>query len=303
MTDPHSRTQRLKSLGETDSPKRQSFFERLSSLLLREPEDREQLLDVLQAAHERNLVDADGLSMMEGVLQVGELTARDIMVPGPQMDMIDVAEPLEAIIPEVIRTAHSRFPVYDGDRENIIGILLAKDLLRYYQHDDFDLRGMLRPVVFIPESKRLNVLLRDFRSNRNHLAIVVDEYGNVSGLITIEDVLEQIVGDIEDEHDQHDEDADAILATGDGRWRVKALTDIAQFNETFGTDLGGDGFDTIGGYVTGQFGRVPHRGETIALGPLRFEVLRGDARHVQMLLVERVELLEPQEQPEHASSN
>ncbi|WP_085316695.1 HlyC/CorC family transporter [Derxia lacustris] len=289
MNDPLSRSQRLRSLGEPISTeKKLSFFERLSSLLLREPEDREQLLEVLHAAHDRELVDDDALSMMEGVLQVSELAARDIMVQRAQMDMIDIADPLDSIVPFVVETAHSRFPVFEGDRDRVIGILLAKDLLRCFSSGsprDFDLRGILRPVVFIPESKRLNVLLRDFRANRNHQAIVVDEYGGVAGLITIEDVLEQIVGDIEDEHDFHEDD-DMIVLAGEGRWRVRGLTGIDDFNERFGTQFESEDIDTIGGLVTNELGHVPHRGETIRLGPIAFEVLRADARQLHVLLVE-----------------
>jgi magnesium and cobalt transporter len=217
------------------------------------------------------------------------------------MDVIDIAEPPEKWIPFVIETAHSRFPVIDGSRDHVIGILLAKDLLRYYTESDFDVRGSLRPAVFIPESKPLNVLLRDFRANRNHIALVVDEYGGVSGLITIEDVLEQIVGDIEDEYD-FDESEDAIISEADGKYRVKALTEIAQFNETFGTKFPDDAFDTIGGLVTDQFGRVPKRGEAVEIDDIRFEVLRADARHADLFLVNRIpktvvrEFLEDDEQ-------
>jgi magnesium and cobalt transporter len=225
--------------------------------------------------------------MIEGVLQVSELRARDLMVPRSQADMIDAAEPVDAWIGRVIETAHSRFPVFDGNRDHVVGILLAKDLLRYYTEDDFDLRSMLRPAVFIPESKPLNVLLRDFRSNRNHMAIVVDEYGGVAGLITIEDVLEQIVGDIEDEYD-FDEASDNIVAEKGNRFRVKALTEIAAFNEAFGTTYSDQEFDTIGGLVTDHFGRVPRRGDAMELDGLRLEVLRADARQVHLLQVTRL---------------
>ena len=178
------------------------WLERISAFLLREPEDREQLIELLRSAYERQLLDSDALSMIEGVLQVSEMQARDIMIPRAQMDMIDVAEAPDKFVPLVIQTNHSRFPVYEGDRDHVIGILLAKDLLRFYAgEEEFNVRDMLRPAVFIPESKRLNVLLKDFRANRNHMAMVVDEYGGVAGLVTIEDVLEQIVGEIEDEHD------------------------------------------------------------------------------------------------------
>src|SRR3990167_6279608 len=200
------------------------LLERLSAFLLREPEDREQLIQLLHSAYERNLLDADALSMMEGVLQVSERQVREIMIPRAQMDVIDINEPPEKFIPFVVETAHSRFPVIDGDKDNIIGILLAKDLLRYYAGEKFDVRDMLRPAVFVPESKRLNVLLRDFRSNRNHIALVVDEYGGVCGMATIEDVLEQIVGDIEDEYD-FDEDQGNIVADGTNSWRIKATTE------------------------------------------------------------------------------
>ena len=275
-----------------DHPKpHRSLFERLTALISPEPENRSELLEVLHDAHERNLLDADALSMIEGVFQVSDLCARDIMIPRSQMDVVDVARPIEEWMPMVLSTAHSRFPAVDGDRDKVIGILLAKDLLRYYAEDEFDLRDMLRPAVFIPESKRLNVLLRDFRANRNHIAIVVDEYGGVAGLITIEDVLEQIVGDIEDEYD-FDEEEDNILPVKDGdvglRWRVKALTEIEQFNEALGTSLANDDVDTIGGLVANHLGRMPRKGEQFEIDDLRFEVLRADARQVHVLLVEKL---------------
>ena len=222
-----------------------SLLERLSHFLLREPEDREQLVSLLHGAYENHLMDADSLAMIEGVLQVSEMQVRDIMIPRSQMDVIDITQPPEAFIPHVIETAHSRFPVIEDDKNDVIGILLAKDLLRYYAGEDFEVRDMLRPAVFIPESKRLNILLKEFRSNRNHIAIVVDEYGGVAGMVTIEDVLEQIVGDIEDEYD-YDEDEDNIIRNADGQYRVKALTEIADFNEIIGTDLSDEEFSTIG---------------------------------------------------------
>lgn len=260
-------------------------------MLLREPEDREQLLEILHQAHERNLLDADAMSMIEGVMQVSEQAARDIMVPRSQMDMIDIQEPIEAIVQFAISTTHSRFPVYEGTRDNVIGILLAKDLLQFCGGESFDVRDSLRPAVFIPESKRLNVLLRDFRINRNHIAMVVDEYGGIAGLITIEDVLEQIVGDIEDEYD-FDEESDNIIAINGAldhqHYRVRALTEISQFNDVFGTRYSDDSSDTIGGLLADHLGRVPRRGETIVLSPMRFEVVRADARQVHVLKVERL---------------
>ncbi|MGH8806855.1 MAG: HlyC/CorC family transporter [Noviherbaspirillum sp.] len=274
-----------------DTKPQRSLFERLTALISPEPENRAELLDILQEAHERNLIDADALSMIEGVFQVSDLSARDIMVPRPQMDVIDINKPLNEWMPLVLGTAHSRFPAVDSDRDKVVGILLAKDLLRYYAEESFDVRDMLRPAVFIPESKQLNVLLRDFRANRNHMAIVVDEYGGVAGLITIEDVLEQIVGDIEDEYD-FDEEEDNILPVNDGarrrRWRVKALTEIEQFNETLGTTVSDDDVDTIGGLVANHLGRVPRKGDMFDIGNLRFEVLRADARQVHVLLVEKL---------------
>jgi magnesium and cobalt transporter len=274
-----------------DAKPHRSLLERLTALISPEPENRAELLEILHDAHERNLIDADALSMIEGVFQVSDLSARDIMVPRSQVDMVDISKPIEEWMPLVLETAHSRFPAVDGERDRVIGILLAKDLLRYYAEDSFDVRGMLRPAVFIPEAKRLNVLLSDFRANRNHMAVVVDEYGGVAGLITIEDVLEQIVGDIEDEYD-FDEEEDNILALKDGplgpRWRVKALTEIEQFNDEIGSHFDDDGVDTIGGLVAGHLGRMPRKGETFDLAGLRFEVMRADARQVHVLLVEKL---------------
>ncbi|HKX53324.1 MAG TPA: transporter associated domain-containing protein [Nitrosospira sp.] len=270
-----------------DDPPQPGWLERISGMLLREPGNQAQLMALLHAAYERNLFDSDALSMIEGVIQVSEIQARDIMVPRSQMDVIDINDPPEKFIPYVIEKAHSRFPVTENDRNNVIGILLAKDLLRYYAaEEEFDVRDMLRPVVFIPESKRLNVLLRDFRTNRNHIAIVVDEYGDVAGLLTIEDVLEQIVGDIEDEHD-FDEVEDNIVQTPSGHYRVKAITEIADFNERLGTELSESDYDTIGGLVLHEFGRLPKRGESVIVANFKFTVLRADSRRLHTLLVER----------------
>ncbi len=269
-----------------ESSNKPTLLERLSALLLREPEDREQLIQLLHSAYEHNLLDADALSMMEGVLQVSERQVREIMIPRAQMDVIDISEPPGKFIPFVIETAHSRFPVIDGDKDNIIGILLAKDLLRYYAGEEFNVRDMLRPAVFVPESKRLNVLLRDFRSNRNHIALVADEYGGVSGMVTIEDVLEQIVGDIEDEYD-FDEDEDNIIADGAGNWRVKADTGVADFNEALGMEFSEEECDTVGGLVLKAAGRLPKRDERFRIGELEFTVLRADSRRLYSLLVER----------------
>ena len=272
-------------MDDSDSNK-PGLLERLSSLLLREPEDREQLITLLHSAFERNLLDAEALAMMEGVIQVSERQVREIMLPRAQMDVIDISEPPEQFIPFVVETAHSRFPVIDGNKDNIIGILLAKDLLRYYAGEEFEVRDMLRPAVFVPESKRLNVLLRDFRSNRNHIALVVDEYGGVCGMVTIEDVLEQIVGEIEDEYD-FDEDEDNIIAVGKESWRVKAATEIGDFNTTMGSDFSDAEYDTVGGLVLKTAGKLPRRGESFVMGDMNFTVLRVDSRRLYSLLVER----------------
>ena len=270
-----------------DSSSRPGFLERLTSWLSREPDNREELLELLHAAYENNLLDADALSMIEGVMQVSEMQAREIMIPRAQMDVVDINDSPEQLLPYVIETAHSRFPAVDGDRDHVVGILLAKDLLRLCTGEEVDLRDQLRPAVFIPESKRLNVLLKEFRVSRNHIAIVVDEYGGVAGLITIEDVLEQIVGDIEDEYD-YDEAEDNIISEREGMFRVKAQTEIGDFNQALGATFADDEFDTVGGLVTHAFGRLPKRGETVEIAGFRFHVLRAGSRRLHTLRVERL---------------
>jgi magnesium and cobalt transporter len=293
MTPPRPLT--LEPMDDSHLP-RPSFLERLTSWLSREPDNREELLELLHAAYENNLLDADALAMIEGVMQVSEMQVREIMIPRAQMDVVDINDPREEILPYVIETAHSRFPAVDGERDNVVGILLAKDLLRLFSEEDINLRDQLRPAIFIPESKRLNVLLKEFRASRNHIAIVVDEYGGVAGLVTIEDVLEQIVGDIEDEYD-YDEAEDNIIAeeasvAGSGEvgvvWRVKAQTEIGDLNQALKVNFADDEFDTVGGVVTHAFGRVPKRGESIEIGTLRFHVLRADSRRLHTLRVERL---------------
>src|SRR5436189_632552 len=266
---------------------RPRLWERLSALILREPGDREQLLHLLHSAYSRNLLDADAMSIIEGALTVSEMQVRDIMIPRAQVDFIDINEPVEKFTPVVMATAHSRFPVIDQNKDDVLGFLLAKDLLRHYAgEEDVTVREMLRPAVFVPEAKRLNVLLREFRASRNHMAIVVDEYGGVSGLVTIEDVLEQIVGEIEDEYD-FDEASDNIIPEPAGRFRVKALTQVADFNAAFGTPFSDQTSDTIGGIVIAHLGRLPKRGETVTIEGLRFQVLRADSRRVYTLLVDK----------------
>ncbi len=273
---------------ESDSsPPKPSLLERISHWLMREPEDREQLIELLHGAYENSLMDADALAMIEGVLQVSEMRVGEIMIPRAQMDVIDINDAPEVFIPHVIETAHSRFPVIDKDRDDVIGILLAKDLLRHYAESDSDIRGMLRPAVFIPESKRLNVLLKEFRSNRNHIAIVVDEYGGVAGLVTIEDVLEQIVGDIEDEYD-FDETEDNIIREKEDVFRVKAGTEIDDFNQTLGAHFSDEEFDTVGGLVVSRFGHLPKRGESVKFDGFLFTILRADSRRLHAVRVARL---------------
>ena len=273
---------------DTKSSDKPTLMERLTAMLLREPDDREELLDILRGAFDRHLLDADALTMIEGVLSVSETTVRDIMIPRAQMDCVSIDDEVPQFIPLVVETRHSRFPVIGESKDDEIGILLAKELLNYYANPEaFNLRETLRPAVFVPESKRLNVLLRDFRANRNHIAIVVDEYGGVSGLVTIEDVLEQIVGDIEDEYD-FDESEDNIIPEAGGRFRVKAQTEIEDFNAQFGTAFEDEDFDTLGGLLLQAFGRLPKRGEATTLGGFRFRVLRADSRRLYTLQVERL---------------
>ncbi|MEY4001728.1 MAG: hypothetical protein RI968_846, partial [Pseudomonadota bacterium] len=264
------------------------LLKRLWSRLTGRTDEKEELLEQLREAEAHDVIDADAVSMMEGVLQVSDLAVRDLMVPRAQMDVIDIEQPLQEILEFVIQTAHSRFPVFESKRDNIIGVLLAKDILKVMADEDQDIRGLLRPAVFVPESKRLNIMLRDFRLNRNHIAMVVDEYGGVSGLITIEDVLEQIVGDIEDEHDIEEED-DNILPVPhhDGQFRIRALTPLEQFNAHFESSLSDESADTIGGFVTDRLGRVPHKEEVVEIDGFLFEIQRADARMVHMLLVRR----------------
>jgi magnesium and cobalt transporter len=277
----------------TTEPESKSLLERISDLLTPSPsslsEQRRELLETLKEAQAEGLIDADALAMIEGVFQVSELSARDILIPRAQIDWIDINESVEDTITEVIRAAHSRFPVYENNRDNVIGILLAKDLLRHSQEEDFQLRDWLRPAVFIPESKRLSVLLKDFREHRNHIAIVVDEYGGVAGLVTIEDVLEQIVGDIEDEHDTDDIE-DNIVNVSEINFRIRGITELDQVNEALGTDFADEDNDTLAGFILKNLGRVPHKGESITIGNILFEIQRADARQVHVLLATKLEI-------------
>ena len=274
-----------------------SWLRRITGSLSGEPRDLEDLNEVLSQAHERGIIDTDAHQMLEGVLRVVELQVRDIMVPRSQMVIVNRDDPPEELLPMVVDSGHSRYPVIGEDRDQIVGILLAKDLLRYFAEggrSNFDIKEVLRPAVFIPESKRLNVLLKEFRVSHHHMAIVVDEYGGVSGLVTIEDVLEQIVGDIGDEYDT-DDDLD-IRKEGERQFTVKAQTRIDEFNNYFGCDFSDEEFDTIGGLAISSLGRLPRRGESFALGGLEFKVLRADRRRLDLLRVITPRDIEPKEE-------
>ena len=261
-----------------------SWLERLSQVFSGEPKDRTELLEVLRDSEGRDLLDADSLAMIEGVMQVSEMQVRDIMIPRSQMVVLERDSLPEEMSPIIIGSGHSRFPVIGDSRDDVIGILLAKDMLRYYREESsgrFNIRELLRPAVFVPESKRLNVLLKEFRSSRNHMAIVVDEYGGVGGMVTIEDVLEQIVGEIEDEHDI--EEGAFILKHDDARYTIKALTPIEDFNEQLNVSFSDEEFDTVGGLILKQLGHLPERGETIQVDNMLFKVLRSDNRRIHLL--------------------
>jgi magnesium and cobalt transporter len=261
-----------------------TWLEKLAQALLGEPQDREQLISLLRDSEQRNLFDSDALGMIEGVLQVSEMQARDIMIPRSQMVILERDSDIKDILPIVVESNHSRFPVIGESLDEVIGILLAKDLLPYFvagNKSKFYLRDIIRPAIVIPESKRLNILLNEFRSSRNHMAIVVDEYGGVSGLVTIEDVLEQIVGEIEDEHDI-DEDA-FIKDHGDQNYTVKALTPIDDFNEYFTCNFTSDEYDTIAGLLLNRMGHLPKRGEVIEFDGFHFKILRADNRRIHLL--------------------
>src|SRR5210317_990681 len=244
---------------------RTGWMDRLGKVFTSEPQDREELRELINESCEKGILDAEAVAMIEGALAVSEMQVRDAMVPRSHMIVISIGTSLEELLPTVLESGHSRFPVIGEDRDEVEGILLAKDLLRYYAEDSgpFDLKSILRPAVVIPESKRLNMLLRDFRASRNHMAIVVDEYGGVSGLITIEDVLEEIVGEIDDEHDEEEEAP--IKPLGGNRFQVNALAEVEEFNETFECNFSDESYDTVGGLLLAEFGRVPEPGEEVIL--------------------------------------
>lgn len=265
-----------------------SLFARVIEFISPGPDSRDELMETLADAERRELIDPESRAMLEGVIRMADLTAGDAMVAAPRIDMIDIATPFDEVLDAVAGTGHSRFPVFEDSRDNIIGVLLAKDLLRTRGLDAPDLRMLLRPALFVPESKGLNELLRDFRSNRNHLAIVIDEFGGLAGMITIEDVLEQIVGEIEDEHDEKREGESGIYTLTDGSSRVAGDAAVVAVNAHFATDLPADEFETIGGLVAHSNNRVPRRGESVDVGPLRFAVMLTRGGAVRWFRVSRV---------------
>ena len=267
--------------------RRRTWLERISSAFSGEPDTREDLLAILRDAQGDGLIDADTLRMMEGALSVSQLSVGDVMVSRSQMVSLPADARFIDLMKQVVESGHSRFPVHGEDRDEILGILLAKDLLRGVVADNGpgDIHSLLRPAVLIPESKKLNLLLKEFRLSRNHMAIVVDEYGGVAGLVTIEDVLEQIVGEIDDEHDEAEDDSALIAAQADGQFVVDALTPIGDFNQRFGAGFPDDEYDTIGGLVTEAIGHLPEAGEELVLDRFQFRVIRADARRVRAFQV------------------
>lgn len=276
---------------EEEPHQHRSWLDRLIHALHGEPHNRDELLDVLRDARERDILDSEALSMIEGVMRVTQMQVRDVMIPRAQMVVVEHDAQLSDLLPIIIESAHSRFPVIGESRDEVLGLLLAKDLLPYavkkQQEDTFTLQNLIRPAVFIPESKRLNVLLKEFRLTRNHMGIVVDEYGGIAGLITIEDVLEQIVGNIEDETDKSEEEGN-IKPLNHDTYTVKALTPIEEFNDYFKANISDEAFDTIGGYITQQFGHMPKRGESIKIDQFEVTVSLGSKRRLQLLNVKKL---------------
>jgi len=269
---------------DRSSNEQKSWFNRLTQAFAHEPKNRKELLEVLREAHQNKLLDSEALAIVEGAIQVADLQVRDIMVPRSQMMSIKANQSPKEFLPAIIEAAHSRYPVVGESLDDVVGILLAKDLLPLIlsgEQPNFNIKDLLRPATFVPESKRLNVLLREFRANHNHMAVVIDEYGGVAGLVTIEDVLEQIVGDIEDEHDVEEDSYVKPLPSGD--FLVKALTPIDCFNEAFDTTFSDDEFDTVGGLVMSAFGHLPKRNEVTEIGEFRFRVLNADSRRIHLL--------------------
>lgn len=272
---------------DSSSNGHKSWLDKLAQAFAQEPKTRQELFELLREANRNKLLDNDALAIVEGAIQIADLQVRDIMIPRSQMISIKACQSPEEFLPAIIDAAHSRYPVVGENNDEVLGILLAKDLLPLIRKKNkdaaFDLRALLRPCNFVPESKRLNVLLKEFRANHNHMAVVIDEYGGVAGLVTIEDVLEQIVGDIEDEHDVEQDSYIRTLPTGD--YIVKALTPVDDFNEFFKSGFSEDEFDTIGGLVMSAFGHLPKRNETIEIDHMRFRILNADSRRLHLLRI------------------
>lgn len=281
MTEPH-----IARSGEKED--KRTFLQKLAEFIHPGPDSTDELIETLAEAQDNNIIGAESRQMLEGVIRMADMTAGDVMVPATRMDFLDIDSSMDVLLHQVIDAGHSRFPVFEGERENIIGILMAKDLLKLQRAPELNIRALIRPAVFVPESKGLNDLLRDFRGNRNHLAIVIDEFGRVAGLITIEDVLEQIVGEIEDEFDMPEDEGD-IFGLPDRSYRVSGDTPIDRVNDAFNVTLDSgdpeDHFDTIGGLIAHQMGHVPKRGERFTLGGLDFVVLHAKGGAVKWFKV------------------
>jgi magnesium and cobalt transporter len=271
---------------DSDTDNQKSWLSKLANLFTDEPKNREDLIQILQEAYHNDLVDIDALNMMKGALKVSELQVRQVMVPRAQMVVIPQTSNIEDILPIIVESGHSRFPVVGEDKDELEGILLAKDVLKSFvkEEDDFNLKDIIRPAVVIPESKQVNILLNEFRTNRNHMAIIIDEYGGVAGLVTIEDILEEIVGDIDDEYDDHEDPY--VMKIADSVYRINALTTITEFNEQFDTGFDDSEFDTIGGLVASEAGRLPETGELIEVADLIFKIIKADKRRVEFVEVD-----------------
>jgi magnesium and cobalt transporter len=279
MTDDQSRK-------DSDSDNQKSWLSKLANIFTDEPQNRDDLLEILLEAHQNGLLDTDALNMMKGALKVADLQVRQVMVPRAQMVVIPLTSDIETVLPIIVESGHSRFPVVGEDKDELEGILLAKDVLKSFVKDekDFNLREILRPAVVIPESKQVNILLNEFRTSRNHMAIIIDEYGGVAGLVTIEDILEVIVGEIDDEYDDHEDPY--IMKVKDDVYRINALTTIEEFNEAFDCDFDDAEFDTVGGLVASVAGRLPETGEEITVGDIRFKVIKSDKRRIEFVQID-----------------
>lgn len=264
---------------------RKSIIDRILSVMRREPEDRQGIMTVLDAARARDLIDNNAYGMLKGALAVSDQTAADIMVPRARMDMLDVNEPMTSLVPKIVEMAHSRFPVYEETPDNLLGIFMTKDLLRRMLNPSLSLRDLIRPAFFIPESKRVNVLLQEFRSHRNHIAIVIDEHGGITGLVTLEDVLEQIVGAIEDEYDDSEQ---TIFPDGHNTWRILATTELPEINQLLACEMPEGEYDTIGGWLAHELGRIPRRGDRVTIEDVQFDVLRADSRRALWVRARRL---------------